>query len=1142
VALLGMGKGGAISIRRALVSRITVLTAGVLLVFSLCAIRWIVAPSVEALASAQMSQVAGELDARVLQLVKSVESTARTSVSWGRFGLLSLDDLTRFNDFFFAVIASDPEISSVQMADETGREIFLLHMDDGTWVNRISDPTRWGSRTRWMYWDKNRRLIKDDTRDVPYDARTRPWFKGALALKDEQAMAWTEPYIFFTTQEPGVTVSARWTAPDGRRFVVSHDVRLMDLSRFTTHVAAGSIGMAAVVHHDGRVIALPRDPRFTGESEVRANVLKPLDGLDLPQLSIGLQRWREAGEPESLLVRSGRLGSAWYSLVQRSTVGKGNPVWLLVAAPESDFIPSKPGDLALLLLLALASLGAGAALALGIAREFVRPLERLGAESRRIGALDLERPVEVPTQWAEVRQLAEAQEGMRHMLHEATTELESKVVSRTAELQKERERLQNVLDTAPVGVAITVDGVFRFANRRIRQLVRMKERLSRDVFVDEGARELMLERLTQDGLVQDMELQLYGPDNQPHHLMATFLRTEFEGEQAILGWVVNIDKLKAAESQMRRAKELAEGAARTKADFLANMSHEIRTPLNAIIGMGYLALKTDLDPRQRDYLQKIHLSGQHLLGIINDILDFSKIEAGKLGVEERVFRLDQVLDHLASLHADKIAAKGLTLMFDVGADVPRVLIGDSLRLGQILINYVSNAIKFTEAGQIEVSVRLLELSDDKALLRFAVRDTGIGLSPEQQQRLFQSFSQADASTTRKYGGTGLGLAISKNLAELMGGEVGVESEPGKGSTFWFTARLGHGEDLVVEVQSGMAEAELAALRGARVLLAEDNELNRQVATELLRDAGLRVDVAHDGQQAVEMARAKPYDIVLMDMQMPVLDGIDATRTLRRDPSLATLPIVAMTANAMEADRQRCLEAGMNGFVSKPIEPEELWRALLRWVKPGEREAVAAAEGDARVDTRVDAQLPAYIDGLDMAAGLRRVLGKPERYLALLRGFVKGQADMPQRIRQALAAADEPTAEREAHTLKGLAGQVGADEVQKRAKALEAALHAKSDSVEALICSLEEELAARIAAIAAALPPETEQLAVPADPAEQAAVLGRLRALLADDDAAAERLLSEHAGLLAAALSGRFAVLRDAVQRFDFEAALETLNA
>jgi len=1038
----GMRRTVSISIRRALVSRIVLLTAGVLLVFSLCAIRWIVAPAVEALAQAQMGHVAAELDARVQQLIKSVESTARTSASWGRYGLLKLDDLQRFNDFFFAVIASDPEISSVQLADETGHEIFLLRMEDGTWVNRISDPLRWGSRTRWLYWDKDRQLIKDETRELPYDARTRPWFKAAMAMQDDAQLAWTEPYTFFTTQEPGVTVAARWTAADGKRFVVSHDVRLMDLSRFTTHVVAGSVGIAALVHHDGRVIALPRDPRFMGESELRDNALKRLDTLDLPHLTAGLQGWRNAGEPDELLVRSGGLGSAWYSLVQRSHLGAGNPVWLLVAAPESDFIPSKPGDLALLMLLALASLAAGAALALGIAREFARPLALLGAESQRIGALDLDRPVEVPAPWTEVRQLADAQEHMRHRLQEATTELEARVADRTAELMDERERLQH------------------------------------------------------------------------------------------------------AESQMRHAMELAEAAARAKADFLANMSHEIRTPLNAIIGMGHLALKTELDARQRDYLEKIRLSGQHLLGVINDILDFSKIEAGKLTVEARPFRLVTVLDHLASLNADKLAAKGLNLAFDVASDVPPVLLGDSLRLGQVLINYVSNAIKFTERGGVTVCVAVLERGERAVLLRFAVRDTGIGLTPEQQQRLFQSFSQADASTTRKYGGTGLGLAICKNLSELMGGIVGVDSEAGQGSTFWFTASLGYGADLVVPEEAGAAPAELAALRGARVLLAEDNELNRQVASELLGEAGLIVDAAFDGRQAVDMVRAGDYDLVLMDMQMPELDGLSATRELRQDPRLADLPIVAMTANAMEADRQRCAEAGMNGFVAKPIEPEALWRELLRWVKPGPREGASPAPKAA--EANVQGQLPKGIEGVDMAAGLRRVLGKADRYLALLRGFVTSQPDAAARIRQAIAAEDLLTAEREAHTLKGLAGNVGADEVQARANTLEAALRAGSADVEPLIAAVETELAARIAAITAALPAEAEPDAVSnpasADPAAQAAILTRLRELLADDDAAAERLLADNAALLAAALQGRFARVRDAVRRFDFEAALDSLDA
>ncbi|HEY4079183.1 MAG TPA: response regulator [Burkholderiaceae bacterium] len=1388
--------------RKALVLRITALLAAVLLVFSYCAVRWLVAPSVEALARAQMAQVTAELDARVQQLLKSVESTLRTSQSWGRYGLLSLDDLPRFNDFFFAVIANNTEISSVQIANENGREIFLLHNEDGSWVNRISDPVHWGRKTYWLHWNGNRELVNVEMRELDYDARTRPWFKGAMALNDESKSAWTEPYVFFTTREPGVTASAMWKGADGQRYVISHDVRLMDLSRFSTHVAAGSTGMAAVIDRAGRVIALPRDPRFMTDPDLRANALKPLDELGLEPFTTGLARWRSLGTPAQHLLRQGSLGSAWYSLFQSSAIG-ANQVWLVAVAPESDFIPSKPGDLLGLAAIALLALGAGAALAMRMARQFVAPLAQLGEESRRIGALELDTPVQTRGRWTEVVQLAETQEHMRQMLRDATLKLEEQVAHRTAELEGSRaelarreqffhaifdfapvgiisldaetlerrinpalaamlgysidelahvpslselvpeeqpridallrqvrlgeeqhsrteinyrdrsgqqrcadmsvsavnaadgsvdslvitltdvtaaklaaSRLQHILDTAPVGVAISVNGVFRFANPRSRELVRVDVGEVEALYVDPDDRQRLMDRLNADGVVRDYELEMWGPHGERRHLMATFLQTEFEGEQGVLGWLVDIEKLKAAEGQMRKAKDMAESAARMKSDFLANMSHEIRTPLNAIIGMGHLALKTDLTPRQRDYLDKIRVSGQHLLGIINDILDFSKIEAGKLGVEMREFRLDSVLENLANLNAEKAQSKGLELLFDVARDVPEWLVGDALRLSQVLINYTSNAIKFTPTGEVEVQVRVRERSESDVLLHFAVRDTGIGLTPEQQGLLFQSFSQADASTTRKYGGTGLGLAICKKLAELMGGEVGVESESGQGSSFWFTARLGLAQggvrpevapaldlkgrrilvvddnpsaravlaDLLgsmeiesVEAESGMEalsllahsapfdavlldwqmpemdgvetarriaglglatmpqraivtahgseevveQAQLAGvrevlvkpvtasalqallarlfgegaassgaleptrqalegLRGARVLLAEDNELNRQIATEMLVDAGLLVDAAADGEVAVAMAQERAYDIVLMDMQMPVMDGIEATQVLRRMPALAGLPIVAMTANAMDVDRERCLQAGMNDFLSKPVEPDELWRALLRWIPPGRREAPVPPSPVAA--PAKETGLPARIEGLDMAAGLRRVLGKADRYLGMLRGFVAGQAQSGQQIRAALAAGDAPTAERLAHTLKGLAGNIAAAGLQQKAAAVEASLRAGQQVREAQLSELEAELTARIAAIQAAVPPEEAPQLINASPAETEAVIRQLKALLADDDAQAEQHLVDHAGLLAQALSGHFNALKSAVSNFDFEQALSLLNS
>ena len=360
--------------------------------------------------------------------------------------------------------------------------------------------------------------------------------------------------------------------------------------------------------------------------------------------------------------------------------------------------------------------------------------------------------------------------------------------------------------------------------------------------------------------------------------------------------------------------------------------------MNAIIGMSHLTLKTALDPRQKDYVQKIQQSSQHLLGLINDILDFSKIEADKLEIETSALQLDAVLDNVANLIGDKAQAKGLDLSFTVAPEVPNDLMGDPLRLGQILVNYANNAVKFTEQGSIKIAVAVAQDLGAEVVLRFQVTDTGIGLSPEQIGRLFQSFQQADSSTTRKFGGTGLGLAISKKLAELMGGHVGVESQPGQGSSFWFTARLGKGKpsDKVVSAPTAM---DTESLFGTRILLVEDNELNQQVASELLTDLGMEVEIAENGEIAVEKIQSGYYDLVLMDMQMPVMDGLTATTEIRK-LGFDQLPIIAMTANAMQADRDRCTQVGMNDYVTKPMDFDALVATLLRWVTPGSGQAKA----------------------------------------------------------------------------------------------------------------------------------------------------------------------------------------------------------
>ena len=873
----------------------------------------------------------------------------------------------------------------------------------------------------------------------------------------------------------------------------------------------------------------------------------------------------------------------------------------------------------------------------------------------------------------------------------------------------ERMLLRQLIDSVPMPIFFADDsGILIFSNDSFRRFTdidgdQLEGSNLKELFGKEKKTEIesMFSDLLDDSdtnkIRKEMELKLV--DGRVHDVDVFFSKFHKSGSDrpAIIGVIVDITEQKAFTAELIKAKRHAEEmaikakvASQAKGDFLANMSHEIRTPLNAVIGLTHLSLQTELTVQQRDYLGKISLSANALLSLLNDILDFSKIEAGKLAMESVKFSLDAVMGGLVAILSVKSQEKGLELLLDIDNAVPASMEGDSHRLGQVLTNLVGNAIKFTEQGEVCLNVAVASETADDIVLDFIVRDTGIGMTPEQVGNLFKEFSQGDASTTRKYGGTGLGLAISKRLVDMMGGELRVESMPEQGSRFMFTARfyktvggeqkllrpvediselnilvvddnqsardistgslaaLGYDAatsvasakeaierisaaqtdskpfDLVLmdwkmpemnglqaarhiktqlelatmpkiimvtaygqkEVMSASDDYELldgflmkpinrsslldaimtafghqsasqlfvrgtsnsvTKLAGTSLLLVEDNDINQQVARELLEQAKIRVTIANDGQEALDMVAKERFDAVLMDLQMPVMDGFEATRKIRSQKNFADLIIIAMTANAMVGDREKCLEAGMNDHVGKPVVPNELYATLVKWIHNSPEVKILPVSGSVPDKSGLPTIPP--LPGVDVLVGQRNVGGNSALYRKILKKFTQSQRDACRHMENCRKNADGPALEQAAHALKGVAATIGAEKLAILAGTIENL--AKTPEGLAGTVELLEETASELASVCSVIE-SSIAIAAPADESRQhhtdsgidilQPLFQRAVNLLVEFDSGVDKVVREIVPLVGSeSRLARLELIQNAIENYDFETSLDLFH-
>jgi two-component system, sensor histidine kinase and response regulator len=1291
--------GRVFSIRSALLVQIGALIVFAFAVFSTALYFLIVKPAADEIAALEMKRGTERVESEFKALVDATERVLRTGRDYAQRQGFSVSDVNAFNRLYMPVLSNRPLLSSVYVSDAHGRQILLERMSDGSWRNLLTDVSRWGGKRRVLSWNAASEPTGGSWLPGDYDPRTRLWYNGALNLAQASHIHWTAPYIFSASQEPGITAAMRHpgSKPDDVH-IFSLDLKLLSLSRFISTLEVGKRGRIALLTSEGKILGVTA-PNIRTDAAMKRTILKNADEGASPKVAAAYTQWLAEKRPFETVRRFESDGETWLSRFDSVQFGDAKFI-ITVVAPEIDFLPVALRQAFLLFALLLGGVVlVGLASAAMIARRFSAPLEALSAESRRLGEMKLDQPITTRSQFSEVVTLVGAQERMRIALQDATAaleasnrELEERVEARTRELAEREAYFRVIFENTGAGIVSRgSDRKLINANRAFFDFIGY----TREELATLDSAAFIVQSDDQSTLRDNLErmekgqISLYRVERQYRRkdgvlrwadVVTTAIRDDAGRLIATVTIVNDITQRRQMEDELRGARLVAEDATRAKSMFLANMSHEIRTPMNAIIGMSHLALKTDLNPKQRDYVQKIHGAGTALLGIINDILDFSKIEADKLTMERVDFDLEEVMSRVSTVTGQKVFEKGLELLFEVDPAIPRPLVGDPLRLGQIITNLVSNSAKFTEKGEVHVKVSAAEHYGDKVKLEISVRDTGIGMTPEQSARMFQPFSQADGSTTRRYGGTGLGLTICKRLVELMGGIIWVRSAAGQGSTFAFNAWFGvgsaverrrivpeelngacvlvvddnpvareviaeqlaamhltvhqvaSGEEAIAAVRQapsssryrivfmdwsmpGMSGIEAAriikeesatalaviivtafgredvrsetenahldgflvkpvsasslvdaivmavapgsaagaaapaaddgyyGLDGMRVLLAEDNEINQQIAVELLQSVGVSVECASTGREAVDKVfSGTAYDAVLMDLQMPELDGLSATREIRSHGAFEKLPIIAMTAHAMVEERDRCFAAGMNDHVSKPIEPELLYQALAR-VRPGSQQAPSPMLKVVRAATTAN-DFP-KVPGVDTVAGLKRVAGNGTLYRDLLGKFVAGQSGAPEAIRAALDAGDRELAERLAHTLKAVAGNIGAKSVQDAAADVERAINRGTDATSgmaALQAAMIDVVGALRASLRASNGEQSEIVAEVSPESAQEALIA-LEAYLAESDAEASDYLSAQSGALRQALGAdRFAGIRRSVEQYDFETALDTLRS